>query len=332
MNETGRQQGTPRRRRGLFATLLKNRFWFYGLAILAILAVRFVPELRSYVDQSKTQAPDPNRLTVSGLDLAPVLIPRLADAYGRLYPEQDMRIRSGGTRQALEDLFNRNADVAFLSRPLTEEEEAIVRSIGDTALAFPVALAGIALLASEQTAIDSVPVADLKSWLDPAGSGSDALAGLPDRVYAPDPNLGLWTALTGQLGLPEEVRPEVVWLASDHEVAEAVRNDRRAIGFASVLALPANLSRLGVRAIRVTGSSDKVAVTPVADEVATGEYPLYHYLYVACRPRGGALASGFVSFLHSGRGQRLVAREGFLPARNVPREIHLTSEPVGKAG
>ena len=71
---------------------------------------------------------------------------------------------------------------------------------------------------------------------------------------------------------------------------------------------------------------------PEAAEVATGGYPLYHYLYAACRPQGGVLASGFVSFLHSGQGQRLVAREGFLPARNVPREIQLTNDPVAQAG
>jgi ABC-type phosphate transport system substrate-binding protein len=299
--------------------------------ILLILALRFFPEFRSFLIRHGDQESQPNRLILAGLDLAPVLIPRLADAYSRLYPEQELRIRTGGTRQALEDLFNRRADVAFLSRALTAEEEAVVRSIGDTALAFPIALGAIALLTSKQTAVDSIPVGDLRKWLSAQGETGGG-ARFEDRIYAPDPNLGLWNALTDQLGLSERLDRNVIWLASDHQVAEAVGNDPGSIGFASLLALPEDLSRFGVRTIRVTGTPEERAVTPVSEEVATGEYPLHHYLYVACRPRGGALASGFVSFLHSGRGQRLVAREGFLPARAVPREIHLTSEPVGKAG
>jgi ABC-type phosphate transport system substrate-binding protein len=74
------------------------------------------------------------------------------------------------------------------------------------------------------------------------------------------------------------------------------------------------------------------AFTANTQAVATGEYPLFHYLYVSCRPGSGALASGFVTFLSSGRGQRLVSRAGYLPAREVPRPIQLTSRPIGSQG
>jgi hypothetical protein len=87
-----------------------------------------------------------------------------------------------------------------------------------------------------------------------------------------------------------------------------------------------------VRKVRITRDGAVAPAGPGESEVATGEYPLFHYLYVACRPRGGVQASGFVSFLSSGRGQRLVAREGYLPARDVPREIQLTNKPVATAG
>jgi len=37
----------------------------------------------------------------------------------------------------------------------------------------------------------------------------------------------------------------------------------------------------------------------------------------------------FVTHLFSGRGQRTVKRLGFLPAREVAREIVLTTDPIG---
>jgi ABC-type phosphate transport system substrate-binding protein len=309
---------------------MRHRFWIYGVVILGLLIFRILPNLRSQMEGLRGEEKPSNRLTLAGLDLAPVLIPRLADTYQRLYPEQDLRLLTGGTRQALEDLFNRRADVAFLSRPLTTEEEEIIRSIGDTALTFPIALGAIALLTSSNSPIDSIPVDQLRQWLvnDQTGGAGER----PSRIYGPDPNLGLWNALGQQLELPESAGTEVVWLADDQQVVEAVRNDPESVGFASLLALAEDLPRMGVRAVPVTGAPEKPATVPVDEAVAVGEYPLYHYLYVACRPQGGTLASGFVTFLHSGPGQRLVAREGFLPAREVPREIQLTSEPVSKAG
>ena len=312
-----------------------RRFWLYGAIIIVLLPLWILPRFRSYLEDTvPTESPRPsNRLIVAGLDLAPVLIPRLVDAYQRLYPELDIRMQRGGTRKALEDLFNRRADVAFLRRPMKNEDIVIVQAIGDTALSFPVELGAIAVLISREVEIDSLSVADLREWIQyrgPDGTSFDGASRL--HLYAPDPNLGLWTALTRQLDLPESVGESVIWLASDHDVATAVGNDRRGLGFASLLALPEDLNRLGVRTLRIAEAPEEEAVVPEEGEVATGGYPLYHYLYAACRPEGGATASGFVSFLHSGRGQRLVAREGFLPARDVPREIHLTRQPVGAAG
>jgi ABC-type phosphate transport system substrate-binding protein len=335
---TGRDVGGKGKREGQgkrVSLRFPHRFWLYGAVLIILLPLWTLPRLRSYLEDAvPAESPPPsNRLIVAGLDLAPVLIPRLVDTYQRLYPELDIRMQRGGTRQALEDLFNRRADVAFLSRPMTNEEISVVQAIGDTALSFPIALGAIAVLIPREATIDSLPVSDLRDWIRNAGGeGTPPESASRRHIYAPDPNLGLWTALTEQLDLPETLGESVIWLATDHDVATAVGNDRLGLGFASLLALPEDLDRIGVRTLRITASADAAAVIPEEGEVATGGYPLYHYLYAACRPEGGATASGFVSFLHSGRGQRLVAREGFLPARDVPREIHLTRQPVVSAG
>lgn len=317
-----------------FRRLLRYRYWIYVAVILGLLLFRGIPALRSTLREGhrETVATD-EVLTLAGLDLAPRLIPRLAESYRDLYPELDVRIQAGGTRQALENLFNRRADVAFLSRTMTSEEEAIVRQIGDSALTFPVALGAIAVLAAESSPLDSLGLETLKRWvLEGRAAGSPFAGGAEFHLYAADPNLGLWDAFLSQLGLPASVESHVLWVASDAEVATAVSRDPSGLGVASLLALPQDLDRAGVRKLKITRDASASPAGPEQGEVATGEYPLYHYLYVACRPQGGAVASGFVSFLYSGRGQRLVEREGYLPAREVPREIQLTSKPVVTAG
>lgn len=324
------QGGVSPSPRGRARNLLAYRYWIYAAILACLLVFRLGPQLLEKVRRTQLEkARPPKLLVLAGLDLAPALIPRLAETYRSLYPEVQLRIQPGGMRQALEDLFNRRADVAFLNRPMTEEEAAVVRAAGDSALSFPIALGAIAVLASASAQIDSLTLEDLRIWIE-GGRGREGpfAGGSAFHLYAADPNLGLWDALVEGLRLTGTAGSHVIWLADDTEVAAAVSRDPVALGVASLLALPQDLERIGVRQVRITRNAIESPAGPGQTEVATGEYPLYHYLYVACRPEGGALASGFVSFLHSGRGQRLVAREGYLPARDVPREVQLTEKPI----
>jgi phosphate transport system substrate-binding protein len=314
-----------------FDRLLGARWLVYGAILLALLLFRLIPGLRSPVAIPHKDDQARGTLILAGLDLAPGLIPRLADEYHRLYPEVTFRVNRGGTKHALQDLINRDADVAFLSRPLTPDEEAIVRSVGDSALSYPIALGGIAVLAALTLGADSLQVDDLRRVMAGQRPVRFTMGGEGKiRLYAPDPNFGLWTALASQVDLPDTASASVYWQEDETRVARAVAQDPEGLGFASTLALPGDLGRLGVRTLQVVGKRNVPAAEPNQVAVAAGEYPLFHYLYIACRPDCGATASGFVSFIHSGRGQRLIEREGYLPAREVPREIQLSSQPIEK--
>ena len=130
------------------------------IAVLAVLFLlrgplgvdRLLPRLSGKADSVRT-------LTVAGTDLAPSLVPVVFAAYRREYPRLDVRATNGGSAQALEALINRRADVAFLSRSPSSEEQALFRAADDdTALWFPIALGGIVILAQAGTATESLSV------------------------------------------------------------------------------------------------------------------------------------------------------------------------------
>lgn len=312
------------------ARLLRGRFWLYGAIVLALLIFRVVPSLRhgAGILAPGTLSRSAS-LVIAGIDNAPELAPRLVAEYHRLYPKIELRTNPGGTNRALEDLVNKKADIAFLSRPLTANEHRMVRALGDSVLAFPVATAGILVLAAKTSPVQSISVEDLRdliigkraAWIGPDGA---AIV----RLYAPDPDLGLWPALLTQLSLPDSVPANVVWLASEREVADAVVRDPSALGLASTLTSPPADSAAW-RTVRLVGKPGTVAADPSLSEIAAGDYPLYHYLYAACLQRGGALASGFVTMMEGQHGQVFIRRQGFLPARDVAREIQLANRPVG---
>jgi ABC-type phosphate transport system substrate-binding protein len=310
--------------------LLRARYLIYALVVLLLLVFRTLPSLRSTLGAAKRASSAKHELVVSGLDTAPDLIPRLVAYYGSLHPQLRLDVRPGGTVRAAEDLINRRADVAFLSRPLLAAEDSVVRALGDSLILYPVAVSGtLVLAATASPAIDSISLGALRAVLRGRSSGELAasLGGTP-RVFVPNPALGLWGAVAEQLGLADTVGANILWVEDDRAVVQAVAQDPRALGLVSALALgPQPLD--GCRTIRVREAAGELATDPTQARIAGGQYPLYHRLYAGCRAKAGAEAEGFLSFAAGATGQMLVRREGFLPAQEIAREIQLAERPVG---
>ena len=299
------------------------RLGIYTAIVLGLVLFRVVPALRSRVPKPGFPAMD-TKLELSGKSLAPDLIGRLVEEYRNDYPEVHVETREGGTTKALEDLVNRKVDAAFLSRLPNEGESAAIRDVGDSVLTFPIALGGIAVIAATSSSVDSLTLDDLRRAVRGEGPWT--------KLYVPDPNRGLWDALTRQLGESAPPPAQVQWVPDENDVVTAVAQDPNSLGFASTLALARDLEPSQVRFVKIRKAEGQPVFTANPQSVATGDYPLFHYLYVSCRSGSSGLASGFVTYLYSGRGQRLVTRSGYLPAREVPRLIQLDNRPIGAKG
>jgi len=308
---------------------LHGRVAIYTLIIILLLVIRGGIDWQEVKERLAPSPPAVTSLSLAGLDLAPQLIPRLVARYRQDYPDLAIEFQGGGTAHALEALVNRRADVAFLCRPPTAEEQRVFFAAdGDTALWFPVALGGIAVLRGAASAVDSLTLAEIRDFV--AGRG-----GLPgaDRLFVPDPNLGLWDAFRDSLGLAAAVtgNPTPITFLSDEDgVLRSVQADPRALGLGSTLSLPEDLEERGVYWVAIHADGATPAALPSYEEIGYGEYPLLHHLYIACRSESGPAGSMFVTHVTSARGQRQIEREGFLPAYRPLREVYLTTDPLGE--
>lgn len=261
-----------------------------------------------------------------GRELAPNMVTRMVANYEREYPHLHVLVGDGGSVRALEAIANGQAGVGLLYRPPTGAEQKIIKdAVGDTVVYYPVALGGIAAVANVSRPVDSLSLGDLRRIL------RDEPAAGVERLYAPDPNQGLWGAFVAGLGLTEGAveTAKVTFLKDESDVLRAVAADPASLGIASTFTLPDTLAGIGVRTLRVLPDTGSVAFEPGYEQIGYGEYPLYHYLYAACLSSGSIRAAMFVSHLTSDRGQRQVERAGVLPARQTMRQIYLTRKPVG---
>lgn len=263
-------------------------------------------------------------LVIAGRDLAPELVDALVGKYRLDYPDLELTVRGGGTNQALQDLINGRADVAFLYRRPDADEMRLFRAAdGDTAIVVPVAMGGIVLLAPQSGVSAALSLPELEALLE-----GEPPARTP-VLYAPDPNDGLWQAFRGEALPSATASARVVLLADAAAVLAAARDGDGALGLASTLTLPADLAAVGVREVSLIVDGESAPAAPTPENLAGGRYPLRHRLYAACRATGGIEAGKFLTHLAGGRAQRQVERAGYLPDSRVLRDIVLTRHPVG---
>jgi phosphate transport system substrate-binding protein len=311
--------------RGPIDMLLRHRYILYLVLIGGLIVWKLWPTVRSSMQEIDGLAEDTGgRIVIAGLDCAPEFVLQAVAQFKSQYPAVELQMNGGGTVAALEDLLNRKADVAVLSRAPTAREQRIAVERGDSLLYFPVALGGISILASRASGLESLTLDEVRGAFA-AGGAAPSVGGRPVRPYGPDPNSGLWEALLDRLEVGLDLAPSYAPVVGGEEVLAALRGDPAGIGFVSDLtfSLAANDAELRELAVATAPAS---AFEPTKANIVNGSYPLYHYVYLCTTQSRGTLAAGFVTYYTHSTGQRWVARRGFMPAKLPAREIHLTGK------
>jgi ABC-type phosphate transport system substrate-binding protein len=304
---------------------LQVRLAVYLLVVAAFLIVRSGKDWRlPFGTKTGSSSLGNGVLPISGLDVAPNLIRELVADYELEYPKQHIDLQRGGTNQALEALINHQSDIAFLLRPPSPSEQALFRKADeDTVLWYPVALGALVIVRAKDG--PAVTLDELRGFVM-----GESKAGFT-HIYAPDPNFGAWDAFLDLARIPRGQEPEtdrIVFLKDEGEVLKAVKEDSLGIGLGTSFTLPADVAAGDVDTVAIRSAHGDVL--PTREAILSGDYPLYHYVYAACRENGSALGAMFLTYLTSNRGQRHVEKAGFLPTREIQRTVVVTRTPIGR--
>lgn len=238
------------------------------------------------------------------------LIVRLRDAFEALYPNAEIVVTEGSSRDAVGALFGARCDVAVITRELEQEErEAAVRG-GLDIEGYRFARDAVRVVVHEDNPVENLSLDDLRDVLRGAVRDWEVLGGRALRIVpvmqplATDVTQFWLHEVMGE----EPVSVEVIMADSDSAVTAAVRRDRRAVGYLS-MAGPAE----GVKVVRLASLRGLPYRTPDQEAIHRGEYPLtrFHSLYV--RPGASKLAGGFITYVTSIDGQRMVRDAGLVP-------------------
>lgn len=269
-------------------------------------------------------------IMVKGSDSALKLMQREAQAFCAAYQQANVSVSGGGSTAGIIALNDGSARIAVLSREITPAEDSIIRLNGGAATGYKIALDGLTVIVNRSNRVprltfnqlERIFTGRLTDWSQAGGSNGAIHLALPAA------NLGGYEFFRKVVLLGKQYGGKAHPCTTNADIVEAVRTHANAIGLIAYPSLYRSWDQWppapepGVRAVAVGLSEASGFVLPDQKTINDGTYPLARpvYLYVndavegPKEAAGGSLAHGFITYVTSAEGQRLVARQGFVPA------------------
>jgi phosphate transport system substrate-binding protein len=254
---------------------------------------------------------------------APAIAPVVqagADAFNRLYSKANVNVYPLDSRAIVDSMIYRRTDIGYFDRNLSEAESlAIVQSrrhvyrfhLGSTIATW------IVHPSNDVSELDSLQILDIltgkiTNWHDVGGSHDDI------DIFLPPLGDGAWIALKESFS-DALAEVEAHYWPSDSAVVAQVANDPAGLGFVGRAIYDKRIKRIRWRDPLLAD-----AVPANIGALQEGKYPFRVRLCYYTIADKTDLASGFLSFLASNAGQRMIADNGFLPEMIPVRIVNLS--------
>jgi phosphate transport system substrate-binding protein len=221
-------------------------------------------------------------------------------------------VEGGGTVAGLEALFNKKADIAVLSREPLESERQAGREVGVDVALYPFAYDGLAILVHRENPVYALSFSEARALFTGQITDWAEVGGKPGwiRVYTTGVENGATAFVKDRLLGGAAFLEGAGRATTTRGVVDSVAQYADAIGYASMAEVDDR-----VKALPLSPPEGGPLRVLNVETVFRKEYPLVRTFYFGTRgiPRDD-LVSGFVSFVMSTRGQKIVVEKGLVPA------------------
>lgn len=257
-------------------------------------------------------------ITVKGSDTEVNLVLQLAEAYMDTDPEVSVNVTGGGSGVGIAGLLNGRIDVANSSREINGHELQLAKERQITIESFVFAADALAIICHPSVSLDSLTINDLGKIF----SGEilnwqqlDSRGGLIS-LYGRQSNSGTFMYFRERV-LGKDYAPSIKQMNGNAQILEAVKADPNAIAYIGFgyLTDENGALRSGIKVLKLAPKSGQPSVSPL-DRMAikAGLYPLTRPLFQCTNGSPVGKVQAFYAFEKSEAGQKIIAKNGYLPA------------------
>lgn len=240
------------------------------------------------------------------------------------YPEAD----------AIDALMKDSVRLAVVTRRLTQQEKDYFKNIRITPTELDVAISAVALIVHRENADTLINMDQLQGLLQGrinlwSQLGSKNKAGI--EIVFDNPNSGLIRHLKDSVADVDKLPANTFAVENNQAVIDHVSGNRNAIGLIGLEWISDkddSVSNSFLNRIRVMSvAGDSTHFKPYQAYLALKYYPLSRRITILSREARSGLGSGFMAFVASEPGQRIILKAGLVPVTMPLRVVEVDRRP-----
>ena len=226
------------------------------------------------------------------------------EAYMKKNPGVQISLSGGGSGEGIKALLDKTTDIADSSREIKKEEIELAEKNGVKPVAHVVAYDAIIPVVHPKNKVTNLSIDQLSqiyqgkitNWKEVGG------ADLKIVVISRDSSSGTFESWDHFIMKKAKVTPQAQMLASNGAIVTAVSKNRYAIGYLGMGYVNKSLKPLPVDGVKAS-----------VETALSKKYPLSRELYMYTDGEPTGEVAKFIAFVKSADGQKIVAKEGFVP-------------------
>lgn len=301
------------------------------LSLICFLAIAV-----SACQEEHRESPTQGTLTImSSEDIYPVIDLQVKD-FMRMYEEAKITHLSSSTRDAIVQLLNDSVKLIISPREFNSEEKQVIASNALDVTTTKIAYDGIAVVVNEKNGLEKITVEELKKILTgdvQRWTGvKDAYLSSAIVIALGDVNSGVREYLKTRIVAASNFAPTIQTCATTNEIFSVVADHPNAIGFVAsgwLTQAPHNVRVLEIgdpNFKRDSTSKTLEYFSPHQAHIYRNYYPMSRAIYIYTHKAGKGVALGFSSFSAGNDGQKIIVKNGLVPAAMPVRLVQLNQQ------
>lgn len=299
-----------------------------------VLSLAILTSCNKQKKKMRTDTPSSGEAFLAVDDCFKPIIDQEIDVFESMNPDAALIAVYDNEVAVINALLKDSIRLAITARELTQAEEQTIRNNNLIPRTQKLAVDGVALIINKEnndslisvSTLKKIMTGEVKSWkeINPDSKYSNI------TVVFDNQNSSTVRFIKDSINRGEPLGEALRAQDNNTAVLDYVARTPNAIGVIGVcwVSNPADTTNLSftskVRVMSVSKSQEATqsnSYKPFAAYLALGEYPLIRDVFVIVTDLKETLPTGFVSFLISDRGQKIILKSGILPARRTYRII-----------
>jgi phosphate transport system substrate-binding protein len=225
-------------------------------------------------------------------------------------PKKSVTVTGGGTGVGIAALIDGEVDIATASREMKTDEIEAAKAKGINPVKYTIAYDGIAVVVNPKNPVSELTFEQLRGIYNGSISNWNKVVGenRPIAVISRDSSSGTYQDFKNDVLQGDEYRPDALTQPATGGVVTEVSQNPNAIGYIGIAYVDNNVKVLGL-------DKGNGSVSPSAESVLSGAYPLSRSLYFYTKGEPFGLTKEFIDFVISEKGQILVREVKYIPLK-----------------